>query len=480
MEAQKNARGRRAGCALRPGGLALFAVVLTAALGAACVDPDTDVLPIDDARSGGDATVFDTTRDAFARPLANLHGSRRDDFFLGNAIFNRGWVTAPASVADFDGLGPLFNAANCSACHFKDGRGRPPEEPNEALLSMLVRLSVPGRTAEGGPMPEPAYGDQLQENGILGVPAEGLTRIAYVEVPGQFADGTSYSLRRPSYTIEKLGYGPLHPEVQLSPRTAPFLVGLGLLEAVPEETILGLADPDDRDGDGISGRPNRVWDVERRTHVLGRFGWKANQPNLRQQNAAAFAGDMGITSQMFPDEACTPSQEKCLAAPTGPTPQLRDVLFDQVTYYTQTLAVPGRRNVEAPEVRRGRRLFETARCAGCHVPTLETGTVAEFPELSRQLIHPFTDLLLHDMGPELADGRPDFEASGTEWRTPPLWGIGLVQKVNRHSYFLHDGRARGFAEAILWHGGEAARSRELFVAMPKADRDALIAFLESL
>lgn len=480
MKTQEEHRGRRAGRALRPGGVALFAFVLSAALGAACVEPEADELPIEDARSGGAGTVFDTTRDAFSRPLANLHGSRRDDFFLGNAIFNRGWVTAPASVVDFDGLGPLFNAGNCSACHFKDGRGRPPEEPNEALLSMLVRLGVPGRTAEGGPMPEPTYGDQLQENGILGVPAEGSTRIAYVEVPGSFADGTPFSLRRPTYTIEELGYGPLHPDVQLSPRTAPFLVGLGLLEAVPEETILGLADPDDRDGDGISGRPNRVWDVTRRAPALGRFGWKANQPSLRQQNAAAFVGDMGITSSMFPDEACTARQEKCLAAPTGPAPQLREALFDQVTYYTHTLAVPGRRDVDAPDVRRGRGLFETARCARCHVPTLETGAVDAFPELSRQIIHPFTDLLLHDMGPELADGRPDFEASGTEWRTPPLWGIGLVQKVNRHSYFLHDGRARGFAEAILWHGGEATRSRELFVAMPKADRDALIAFLESL
>ncbi|HVJ88865.1 MAG TPA: di-heme oxidoredictase family protein, partial [Labilithrix sp.] len=322
--------------------------------------------------------------------------------------------------------------------------------------------------------------DQLQENGILGVPGEGVARVTYEEVPGAFADGTTYSLRRPSYTIDKLSYGPLHPEVRLSPRTAPFVMGLGLLEAVPEETILGLADPDDLDGDGISGRPNRVWDHARQATVLGRFGWKANQPNLTQQSAGAFVGDMGITSSLFPSEVCTAAQEKCLAAPTGPTPQLRDVLLEQVDYYMRTLAVPGRRNVESIAVRRGRKLFDSARCSSCHTPHLETEPLEDFPELSRQVIHPFTDLLLHDMGSDLADGRDDFEATGTEWRTPPLWGIGLVRTVNRHSYFMHDGRARGFAEAILWHGGEAARSRDQFVAMPEADRDALIAFLESL
>jgi CxxC motif-containing protein (DUF1111 family) len=459
----------------------LVSAILAGVLASACGDDtDTEVLPSDDPKTAGATTVFDETREAFTRPLANLHGDRRDNFFLGNSTFNRGWVTAPASVEDFDGLGPLFNATNCSGCHFKDGRGRPPETPGESFLSMLVRLSVPGRADNGGPKPDPVYGDQLQENGILGVPAEGISRVSYTEVPGTFADGTPYSLRRPTYTIEKPGYGPLDPEVMLSPRTAPFVIGLGLLEAIPEETILGLADPDDRNGDGISGRPNHVWDVERSATVLGRFGWKANQPSLRQQNAAAFLGDMGISSAMFPNEACSASQEQCLAAPTGSTPQLRDLLFEQVTYYTKTLAVPGRRNVDDPVVRRGRKLFDSARCSGCHVSSLTTGEDPEFPELSKQLIHPFTDLLLHDMGPELADGRPDFEASGSEWRTAPLWGIGLVKTVNRHSYFLHDGRARGFAEAILWHGGEASRAREAFVAMSKADRDAIVAFLESL
>jgi CxxC motif-containing protein (DUF1111 family) len=457
-----------------------FAVALVSSALAACADPDSEVLPLDDPKSGGDGTIFDETRDAFSKPLANLEGDRSDTFFLGNAVFNRGWITAPASVADFDGLGPLFNATNCSACHFKDGRGRPPEKPDESFLSMLLRLGIPGKSEAGGPMPDPVYGDQLQENGILGVPGEGVSRVTYTEVPGTFADGTPYSLRRPTYTIEDLGYGPLHPDVRISPRTAPFLSGVGLLEAVPESTILDLADPDDRNHDGISGRPNHVWDQAAKATVLGRFGWKANQPNLNQQNAGAFDGDMGISSSLFPNEGCSAAEEKCRAAPTGPTPQLRDDFLAEVTFYTKTLAVPGRRRVDAEPVRRGRKVFDAARCSGCHVGTLETGVVPDFPELSNQTIHPFTDMLLHDLGPELGDGREDFEASATEWRTAPLWGIGLVENVNRHSLFLHDGRARGFAEAILWHGGEAAASRDRFLQMSKADRDALLAFLESL
>lgn len=449
-------------------------------VGAACADADTEALPADDPNSAGDATVFDDTRDAFAQPLGNLKGDRRDTFFLGNAVFNRGWVTAPASVADFDGLGPVFNATNCSACHFKDGRGRPPEKADESFLSMLLRLSVPGKAPNGGVVPDPTYGDQLQENGVLGVPGEGVSRVTYVEEPGAFADGTPYSLRRPTYTIESLGYGPLDPQIRISPRVAPFVSGVGLLEAVPEEAILALADPEDRDHDGISGRPNHVWDQAKQATVVGRFGWKSNQPSLNQQNAGAFNGDMGITSPLFPNESCTAAEQACMTAPTGPTPQLRSDFLDQVTYYTKTLGVPGRRNVDTDIVRRGRKAFDTAGCPSCHTPTLLTGSVADFPELSNQTIHPFTDLLLHDMGPDLGDNRPDFEASETEWRTAPLWGIGLVQVVNKHSYFLHDGRARGFAEAILWHGGEASAARDRFLRMSRDDRDALVAFLGSL
>jgi CxxC motif-containing protein (DUF1111 family) len=438
----------------------------------------------EEAFSGGAATVFDTGSRSFAQPVPHLTVEHEDEFFVGNAIFNRGWIIAPASVTGMDGLGPVYNATNCSACHLRDGRGRPPERPDEPFVSMLIRLSIPGRTEQGGPLPEPRYGGQLQGIAIPGVPSEGRARVTYEEIAGTFPDGEPYSLRRPQYTVDNPGYGPLHPEVLMSPRVGSHLVGLGLLEAVPEQTVRALADPDDRDGDGISGRPNVVWDQERQAPALGRFGWKANQPGLRQQTAGAFNGDIGITSAMFPVESCTSAQEACLAAPGAEpgneAPQLSESFLKSVVSYVSTLAVPGRRRIADPMVRRGKVVFGELGCAGCHTPVLRTGTHPELPELSSQTIRPFTDLLLHDMGPELADGRPDFEASGSEWRTPPLWGLGLVQAVNRHRYLLHDGRARGFLEAILWHGGEGERSREAFRQLPKTDREALMMFLDSL
>jgi CxxC motif-containing protein (DUF1111 family) len=437
--------------------------------------------PSDELLAGGRATVLDATRNAFGQPVPGLAAAREDDFFVGNSLFNRGWVIAPASVVDMDGLGPVFNATNCSGCHLRDGRGRPPERPDEPFLSMLLRLSIPGAGPQGGPLPEPTYGGQLQGEAIPGVPDEGRARVTYQEVPGQFPDGEAYTLRQPRYEIEALGYGPMAPDVLISPRVAPHLPGLGLLEAIPEADLLALADPDDSDGDGISGRPNLVWDAAAGRQTVGRFGWKANQPSLRQQTAAAFNGDIGITSAMFPDEACTGAQQECRSAPPGSAgPQLRDAFLDSVIAYVTTLAVPARRRLDDAGVQRGKQLFAAASCDRCHVPTLHTGVHPTVPELSGQKIHPFTDLLVHDMGPALADGRPDFQASGSEWRTPPLWGLGLVFTVNRHRTLLHDGRARGFSEAILWHGGEAAASKEAFMQMPRSDREALIAFLESL
>lgn len=462
--------------------IGVAAALAFAAIVAACgSDPEVEPeAPPEDPFSAGDTTVFVTNRDAFAQPVANLVGDRRDDFFTGNAIFNRGWVTAPASVSDFDGLGPLFNAGSCSGCHFKDGRGSPPEKDDEPFLSMLLRLSVPGTTEVGAPLPEPTYGDQLQNDAIRGIAAEGVPRVRYAEQPGTYADGTPYALRVPTYVVEQPGYGPLAAGTMVSPRAAPVLAGLGLLEVIPEASILANADPDDRDRDGISGRANRVWDESLKAVVLGRFGWKANQPSLLQQNAAAFVGDMGITSSLFSAETCTGAQEECRLAPRGNDPQLRDDLGAQVLFYSRTLGIPARRGVTEPKVRQGRKTFDRLGCGSCHTPTFETGDSPEFPELAHKIVHPFSDLLLHDMGPELADGRPDFDASGSEWRTPPLWGIGLVKTVNRHTYFLHDGRARGFAEAVLWHGGEAAKARDAFKALAAADREALVSFLESL
>jgi CxxC motif-containing protein (DUF1111 family) len=257
------------------------------------------------------------------------------------------------------------------------------------------------------------------------------------------------------------------------------MIGLGLLEVVPQDEILAREDPEDADGDGISGRANHPFDPIAGAPALGRFGWKANQPGLLQQNTGAFLGDIGITSALHPEQNCTEAQTECAAAFAPSEPEADELIVDRVTFYSRTIAVPARRDVGDPLVLQGRELFAELGCAACHVPTLRTGA-SEIGQLVDQTIWPYTDLLLHDMGEGLADGRPDYEASGTEWRTPPLWGIGLVHTVNDHDNLLHDGRARGVAEAILWHGGEAQEARDAFVSLPRDEREALLAFMRSL
>jgi CxxC motif-containing protein (DUF1111 family) len=266
----------------------------------------------------------------------------------------------------------------------------------------------------------------------------------------------------------------------LSPRVASQMIGLGLLEAVPDDALLALADPGDKNADSISGRVNHVPDPQSGALRIGRFGWKANQPDLPSQNAGAAFGDIGLTNPLFRTENCTPAQEKCRAAPVAPEIDLSDKFFAKLNLYTRLIAVPAQRSADDPLVKKGEALFNTFGCAACHVTMLRTGANTALPELANQSFHPFTDLLLHDMGDGLADNRPDFEASGKEWRTPPLWGLGLVETVNGHNRLLHDGRARGFAEAILWHGGEGEAAKELFRSAAREERDALVRFLRSL
>jgi CxxC motif-containing protein (DUF1111 family) len=428
---------------------------------------------------GGDTTVFDETRSAFSFPARNIHGRHRSSFFVGNSFFNQNWLMAPASTAARDGLGPLFNARSCSTCHFKDGRGRPPDA-GEPMSTMLLRISVPGTNAHGGPRPHHVYGNQIQGAAVPAVSPEADVFVDYEGVAGTFADGEKFMLRRPVYRIGNPGYGVLPTNLLTSARVAPHLVGLGLLEAVPEATLHSLCDPEDRDGDGISGRVNLVWDIEAASRRVGRFGWKAEEPTVRQQTAAAFCGDIGITSALLPDENHTAAQSMCSKQPSGGAPEIGQGIFDDVVLYARVLAVPAQRQANDTEVLHGQRIFAAIGCVACHVPALITGDCPDLPELSRQTIHPYTDLLLHDMGPGLADGRPAYVATGREWRTPPLWGLGLLQKVNGHTFLLHDGRARDFGEAILWHDGEARFTREKFRELSKKDRRALIRFLESL
>jgi CxxC motif-containing protein (DUF1111 family) len=287
-------------------------------------------------------------------------------------------------------------------------------------------------------------------------------------------------LLAPVYVFEELAYGELSPETKFSPRVAPSVFGVGLLEAIPEAQILERADPDDANKDGISGRPNRVWDHVNKRAVIGRLGWKANQPDVAHQTAGAFSQEIGMTTTLRPEPNCTNIQIACIDAPDGGSPEISDEIFKRIVDYQRMLAVPARRNLDDAQVKQGAQLFASAGCAACHRATFKTAAVADAPWLSNQTIHPFTDMLLHDMGPDLADGRADFEASGTEWRTPPLWGMGLQHAVNGHTRYLHDGRARDANEAILWHGGEAEGAREAYKKMSRSEREALLKFLSSL
>lgn len=443
---------------------------------------------------GGATTVrASTTADAFSQPSANIGFARELDFKLGNALFRKLWVAAPSSTIASDGLGPLYNARSCQSCHIKDGRGRTPQGPEQDALSLVMRLSVPGGEAraeiEGylATLPEPVYGGQVQDFTLPGQIAEGKPRVTWTEETVALSGGETATLRRPAWRLEDPGYGPLDPQVMTSIRVAPQMIGLGLLEAVPAADILALADENDADGDGISGRPNIVWSAEYDMPMLGRFGLKAGAPTLRQQAADAFVTDIGIGSPLHPQGwgDCTPAQAACRNAPDGTEPERGRLEIDAegldlVAFYSQNLAVPARRSPDDPQVLRGKAVFNEAGCSGCHRPAFVTNRIEGKPAQSFQLIWPYTDLLLHDMGEGLADNRPEARATGKEWRTAPLWGIGLTAQVTGVAEFLHDGRARSLLEAILWHGGEAQAARDAVVVLPPADRAALIRFLESL
>lgn len=443
-----------------------------------------------EALSAGGATVKKFDQNAFSMPSANLSPSRRLDFSVGNSFFRSPWVIAPSTTSARDGLGPLFNTNACQNCHIKDGRGHPPAPGDSNAVSMLVRLSIPNDPIyarlieQTGVVPEPTYGGQLQDMAIPGVAPEGKVRVDYTPHSVTFSDGTQIELRQPRLQISQLAYGPMHPDTRFSSRVAPPMIGLGLLEAIPEAALLANADPDDNDRNGIRGRGNRVWDDSLQKTVLGRFGWKAGQPTLAQQNAHAFAGDMGLTSRLKPLDDCTPAQTDCRNAPNGNGGdgelEVSDNIQRLVLFYSRNLGVPARRNVDHPGVLAGKNLFFQAGCQQCHTPQFTTADDAAEPELANQVIRPYSDLLLHDMGEGLADQRSEFLATGRDWRTPPLWGIGLTEQVNGHTHFLHDGRARTLLEAVLWHGGEAQAAQQKVLTFDAQQRTALLAFLNSL
>jgi CxxC motif-containing protein (DUF1111 family) len=465
--------------------LSILLPVLLLAAGAFAIAQDSEQDP---ELSAGSFTIKRFDSQAFSEPASVLTSKQRQLFMAGRSVFKRQWASVNSLNGDW-GLGPTFVADRCSACHVNTGRGSPPQSSGEQLLSMLVRLSIPGTDEHGGPKPHPNYGDQFQNRSLDGrnvdfayagapVPNEADLFIDWEETTVAFADGETLILRKPKLRIGNVKFGELDSSVMTSLRIAQPLVGIGLLEAVPEETILAIAQK--QRAQNVIGRANRVWDAVNGRMALGRFGWKANVPNLKQQIAAASIGDMGVNSRLFPEQNCPPVQAVCAKLLPGNSPEIINHEIDVLELWLQGLAVPARRNVNDADVRRGAQLFAQAQCAVCHVTDLKTGKLSSLPQLAGQVIHAYTDMLLHDMGEGLADGRPDFAAGPRDWRTPALWGLGLSAIVTGGSALMHDGRARNVDEAILWHGGEADAAREAFRNMPKADRAALARFVESI
>jgi CxxC motif-containing protein (DUF1111 family) len=445
-------------------------------------------------QAGATTSIEEPDHLAFSHFTANLHGDSVMNFHLGNALFRQLWVAAPASTHAADGLGPFYNARSCESCHKDDGRGHTPEGAADAT-SMFLRLARgPESAAEKQALeqrlvlnfPDPVYGRQLQDKAVPGLAAEGRMAISYQAVPFVFPDGTKIDLRKPAYTATDLRYGPLDRNTTVSARVTPAMIGLGLVEAISDDDLEANADPDDSNHDGISGRLQMIAGLDGKLHI-GRFGWKAENATIRDQAAHAFSGDIGLSTPDLPDPGgdCTAAQQDCLDRPNGEQKRLGkgeapEKVISLVTFYSQNLAVPARRQSGFPNILEGKRLFYEAGCVACHRPKYVTRR--DWPEkpLRFQLIWPYSDFLLHDMGEGLADGQPVGVADGKEWRTPPLWGIGLTRTVSGHEFYLHDGRARTLEEAILWHGGEAVKAREAYAALAAQDRRKLIAFLESL
>ena len=419
----------------------------------------------------------------YAQPVDGLDAQQLKRFDDGLRQFRAPWTVFPRADGAW-GLGPYFHANACTGCHVNFGRGLVDEQGNKPVFQQLVRLSV-AREGRGDIIdPHPAYDHQLQPFSIFGPTPDPMSGEADVRITWQseivvLADGSEVRLRKPVLDISNLKFGALDARVMTSLRNTPPLFGLGYLEAVSEQDILELAAMQKRLG--YHGHPNYVADDSTGKRRLGRFGWKANQPSISQQVAAAHLGDMGITSSLYPDDDCTAKQVQCMDTTyKRGQPDLDDASWHAVNLFMAATEAPPQRKRNDVTVQRGGKLFRDIACAVCHVPELKAGKYPPLPAIEGERFHAYTDLLLHDMGAALADGRPDFDASGREWRTAPLWGLGLSARVNGSSDLLHDGRARNVMEAILWHGGDAQKSRDAFARLKRDDREALIAFVNSL
>ena len=423
--------------------------------------------------AGGGTTIFSDNSNAFSTVAPNASGSDFTNHAFGDAQFEQSFVTAPATVNG--GLGNIFNNTSCVSCHIKDGRSAFPSNITN-LSGLLLRGSIAGFGLNGSPNPIPGFGTQIQNQAVFGSVPEARYQVSFTTINETLADGTVISLRKPIFTLVD-SYIALPSNILLSPRIATPVFGLGLLEAISEADILSKQDINDLDNDGISGKANYVWDPVLGQTKLGRFGWKANSSSVLVQCAGAYVEDMGVTNYVFPNE--TGFNQSNGQDGLNDDPEISNGILDAVALYCKTLAVPASRSATNIDVRRGAKIFEEISCVKCHSPKQQSSYNA-IASISNQIFYPYTDLLLHDMGADLADNRPDYLATGTEWKTRPLWGIGLTQIVNGHTYFLHDGRARNITEAILWHGGEAQNSKEKFKQLSTQKRNELLAFINSL
>ncbi|QCU89239.1 di-heme oxidoredictase family protein [Thiomicrorhabdus sediminis] len=445
---------------------------------------------------GGDGSVEYQPFASYLLPMANMSEDAKTDFHAARALAHQPWVKAPASTTARDGLGPIYNARSCLACHINGGRGLMPNDGKQRLTQGVVRLSVED---EKGVRAHPVYGEQLQTQSIALAHQLNLAASLYKSEPKPeayayidwqykqyvYADGSKVELRHPKLRLQRLAYGELGEKVRLSLRNAPPIHGVGLLEMISEKDI--LANQKQQADQGlVSGKVNRVFDPQSAQTVIGRFGWKANQPSVLVQTAQAFQQDIGISNPLFTDQPCTRYEKECRQQPLGYVRnskepfELNNRLLQAVADFSKNLAVPKARQMGKTLSVQGDKLFKQTGCIACHKASYVTTEDKQFPQLSNQQIWPYSDLLVHDMGEALADNRSDFLAGGREWRTAPLWGIGLSERVNGSHNFLHDGRARTIEEAILWHGGEAEFSKQNFVKLTQQQRQLLLDFIKAI
>jgi len=449
---------------------------------------------------------------SYIYPGSGVDNKSKLDFWSGFSFFRDPWVAAPSATGNRDGLGPLFNTRSCIACHTAGSRAKLDKSGEILPLSLVVRLGPTESGRKGDDAVDPNYGGQIQPRAISyrltdvkkdhkdankgnnkssnkgNNRGEAWLNVDYTIVTGKFDDGISYELLKPNYQLTKLAYGELAPHIGLSVRLAPNIFGMGLLNAIREQDLLKQEDINDENADGISAKYNRVPNVLTAPKMgslqLGRFGFKAKQPNLHQQVAAAFRDDIGIINSSFPQDTCTPTQIACAQASASgghhtENFEIDDQRLSLVVSFNELMGVPPARQLQQEKVQEGRSIFYQLSCNKCHTPSYVTGD-NKHQALAKQIIWPYSDLALHDMGDELADGVFEFDATGNEWRTAPLWGIGLQKKMTGQQRFLHDGRARTITEAILWHGGEAEQSKQAFKGLNKQQRQALVSFVEAI